>query len=306
MPKFSIIIPVYNVEKYIKRCLDSVKNQTYKDYEVIVVNDGCTDKSIEIAKKYDVTIIDSAHEGVSEARNIGVKKAHGKYLLFLDSDDYWEKDLLKELDKSTENNPDVIRFQIQTVNDNKEIVKYDEEAFENLTGKKAFEKIVKFHFIESCWCYAYKMSYYKKEKFEFKKGTVHEDFGLVPLIVIKAKKVNSIKYIGYDYYRRTGSIMNNKDYEWTKRKVDDMYYHYNNLVKEAKELKGDMTIFKSYIANSMILKITELNNKDYKIYLRKLKKDKVFDNILTDTFPRRVKRKLLKISPKAYYKLIKR
>ena len=272
MPKFSIIIPVYNVEEYIERCLDSVFNQSFKDFEVILVDDGCTDKSIEKAKKYDLTIIKSAHEGVSEARNIGVKKAHGQYLLFLDSDDYWEKDLLKELDKSTENNPDVIRF----------------------------------HFIDSCWCYAYKMSYYKKEKFAFKKGTVHEDFGLVPLIILKAKKVNSIKYIGYDYYRRSGSIMNNKNYDWTKRKVDDMYYHYNNLLEESKKIKGDLKIFKSYIANCMILKITELNNKDYRIYLKKLKNNKVFDNLLTDTLPRKVKRVLLKISPKIYYKLIKR
>lgn len=306
MPKFSIIIPVYNVEEYIERCLDSVFNQSFKDFEVILVDDGCTDKSIEKAKKYDLTIIKSAHEGVSEARNIGVKKAHGQYLLFLDSDDYWEKDLLKELDKSTENNPDVIRFQIQTVNDNKEITKYEEETFENSPGKKAFEKIVKFHFIDSCWCYAYKMSYYKKEKFAFKKGTVHEDFGLVPLIILKAKKVNSIKYIGYDYYRRSGSIMNNKNYDWTKRKVDDMYYHYNNLLEESKKIKGDLKIFKSYIANCMILKITELNNKDYRIYLKKLKNNKVFDNLLTDTLSRKVKRVLLKISPKIYYKLIKR
>ena len=87
MPKFSIIIPVYNVEEYIGRCLDSVFKQTMKDFEVIVVDDGCTDKSIEIAKEYDVEVITSKHVSVSEARNIGEKKATGEYLLFLDSDD---------------------------------------------------------------------------------------------------------------------------------------------------------------------------------------------------------------------------
>ena len=84
MPKFSIVIPVYNVEEYIGRCLESVKNQTFKDYEVIVVNDGCTDKSIEVAKQYDVKIIKTEHVSVSEARNIGVKHAKGEYLIFLD------------------------------------------------------------------------------------------------------------------------------------------------------------------------------------------------------------------------------
>ena len=84
MPKFSIVIPVYNVEKYLKRTLDSVFNQTYQDFEVIVVNDGCTDKSMEIAKKYKTKIIDHKQVGVSEARNIGEKEAKGEYLLFLD------------------------------------------------------------------------------------------------------------------------------------------------------------------------------------------------------------------------------
>ena len=92
MPKFSIVIPVYNVEKYIKRTLDNVFNQTYKDFEVIIVNDGCTDKSIELAKEYKVKVVNDKHVGVSEARNIGEKYAKGEYLLFLDSDDYWDRE----------------------------------------------------------------------------------------------------------------------------------------------------------------------------------------------------------------------
>ena len=99
MPKFSVIIPVYNVEKYIRRCITSVINQTFKDYEIIVINDGSTDNSIEIAKEFPVKIINSPHVSVSEARNLGVKKAKGEYILFLDSDDYWDNDLLKKLTK---------------------------------------------------------------------------------------------------------------------------------------------------------------------------------------------------------------
>ena len=103
MPKYSIVIPVYNVEKYIKRCLDSVFNQTEKDYEVIVIDDGCTDDSIDIVRKYDVEIITIKHASVSHARNLGVEKAKGEYLIFLDSDDYWDKDLLKNISKSLYN-----------------------------------------------------------------------------------------------------------------------------------------------------------------------------------------------------------
>ena len=76
MPKFSIIIPVYNVRNYIKRTLDSVFSQSYKDFEVIVVDDGSSDGSIDIAKEYDVKIISSSHVGVSEARNIGEAKGY--------------------------------------------------------------------------------------------------------------------------------------------------------------------------------------------------------------------------------------
>ena len=115
MPKFSIIIPVYNVEKYIGKCLESVMNQTYKDYEVIVVNDGTKDNSMDIVKNYPVKIIEQENQGLSVARNTGVKKAKGEYIIFLDSDDYIEKDLLKNINKSLDNNPDLVRFQIQEV-----------------------------------------------------------------------------------------------------------------------------------------------------------------------------------------------
>lgn len=306
MPKFSIIIPVYNVEKYIKRTLESIFAQSEKNFEVILVNDGCTDNSIEIAKQFDVNIIKSKHVGVSEARNIGVKHAKGKYLIFLDSDDYWNKDLLKEINKSLKNAPDVVRFQVQTVNDNGEISKYEEEEFFNLTGEEAFSKIVKFHFVESCWLYAYLREYYEQEKFEFKKDTIHEDFGLIPLTIIKAKKVNSINYIGYNYYRRNGSIMNTPDYSWTKRKVKDFLSHYKYLRREISKAKLNNTIFKSYIANSMIMKICELKGDDYKKYKRQLKQEHVYDDLLVTSIGRKIKKQLLKIDPKIYYNFFRK
>ena len=115
MPKFSVIIPVYNVEKYIKKCLDSVFNQTFKDFEVIVINDGTPDKSMDIVKQYDVKVIEQKNQGQSAARNNGIKKAKGDYLIFLDSDDYWEKELLSEINKSLKNKPDVVRFQMKEI-----------------------------------------------------------------------------------------------------------------------------------------------------------------------------------------------
>lgn len=306
MPKFSIIIPVYNVEKYIGKCLESVMNQTYKDYEVIVVNDGTKDNSMEIVKQYPVKIIEQENQGLSAARNAGVKKATGEYLIFLDSDDSIEKNLLKEINKSLKNNPDLVRFQIQEEFEDETKKEYAEKNFNNKTGEEAFEIIAKYHFVENAWCYAIKKDYYLKEKFEFKKGTIHEDFGLIPLVIIKSQTVNSISYIGYNYLQRQGSIMSGKDYEKTKKKVNDFYNHYLYLNEEIEKTNLKKEIFKSFIANSTILKICELNGKEYKEYKKQLKQNKVYDNLLTNSFSRKIKKLVLKISPKLFYKISQR
>ena len=307
MPKFSIIIPVYNVEKYIKKCLDSIFDQSFKAYEVIVVNDGTKDNSMDIIKEYNVKIINQKNQGLSEARNTGAKKAKGEYLIFIDSDDYIDKDLLKEINKSLKNNPDIVRFQIREVyEDDKESKDYKETPFINKNGVDAFNLITKYHFVENAWAYAIKRSYYEDNNYSFKKGTIHEDFGLLPLVIIKANIVNSISYIGYNYLQRKGSIMSQKDYEKTKKKVSDFYNHYKYLIEEINKTKLDSKVFKSFISNSLILKICELNDKDYKEYKKILKEQKVFDNLLEDSFVRKIKKLLFKISPKITSKIISR
>lgn len=308
MVKFSIIIPVYNVEDYLDRSLDSVIKQSYDDFEAIVVDDGSLDNCPKLCDEWAkkdkrISVIHKKNGGLSDARNEGVKKAKGEYIIFLDSDDYWDKDLLKEINKSLGNNPDVVRFQIRTVDENNNQKDYPELSFESKTGEEAFSLITKYHFVENAWAYAIKRDYYLKEKFEFKKGTIHEDYGLTPLIIIKASKVNSINYIGYNYAIRSNSIMTNNNYEKVKKKVNDFYNHYLYLNKEIEKVNVNKTIFKSFIANSLILKICELKGKDYKEYKNKIKKDKVLDNILSDTLSRKIKKIIIKISPKLYSKI---
>lgn len=107
----SIIIPVYNSEKYIKRCLNSVLNQTYKNIEIVIVDDGSTDNSfLEINKFEDKRIkyFKKENEGVSIARNYGIKKSSGEYLLFVDSDDYIAKDMINELVKRIEGLSEIV------------------------------------------------------------------------------------------------------------------------------------------------------------------------------------------------------
>lgn len=111
--KVSIIIPVYNNENTIVRCLDSVINQTYKNIEIIVINDGSTDNSKRIVEKYidKIIFIDNSNHGVSFSRNIGLSKSTGEYITFLDADDWLEEYMIEKLVKCKENNKvDIIRF----------------------------------------------------------------------------------------------------------------------------------------------------------------------------------------------------
>ncbi len=302
MVKFSIIIPVYNVEQYIEKCLSSVFSQTYKNFEVIVVNDGTKDNSVDIIKKYDVKLINQSNQGLSAARNRGVKEATGEYLIFVDSDDYIEIDLLKQINDSLNNNPTIVRYQAIDLNDKQKIV-YHEDGFYNKNGKDAFSLITKYHYVEPAWLYAIRRDYYLKNNFEFKVGSYHEDFGLIPLVIYKSKIVNSIDYCGYCYLKRPGSIMNSDSYDKKIKKMDDMLLHYDYLIDEIKKIDGDNRIIVSFMSNSVILKMLSLKKEDYKKYFKILQNKKVFDNLLDDTLSRKIKKILIKISPKLFYKI---
>jgi len=112
--KISVIIPVYNVEQYLRECLDSVMTQSYNDYEVICINDGSTDGSMAVLKEYaekypKVSVIDQENKGLSAARNAGINAATGEYVFLLDSDDYLEPDSLDILAKNI-TDEDIICF----------------------------------------------------------------------------------------------------------------------------------------------------------------------------------------------------
>lgn len=114
MTKISVIVPVYNAEKYLNRCIDSILNQTFKDFELILINDGSSDKSIEILNAYEkidsrIKVINNENNGVSKTRNIGIGLATGEYIQFIDSDDFIDKNMFKETVEFLEvENADVI------------------------------------------------------------------------------------------------------------------------------------------------------------------------------------------------------
>lgn len=142
--KYSIIIPVYNVEKYLDDCLSSILNQTYKNYEVILINDGSSDNSSLICKKYcdlskSFKLIEQVNGGVSSARNNGIRNASGDYLLFIDSDDYIDNNSLEIIDNYICDN-DLLIFGYEKVFMNKSIKRLDDSMISDFNTIK--QKII--------------------------------------------------------------------------------------------------------------------------------------------------------------------
>ncbi|MCI8587487.1 MAG: glycosyltransferase family 2 protein, partial [Clostridia bacterium] len=144
MKKISIIIPVYNTEKYIERCLNSVINQKYENKEIIVINDGSTDRSEEKINKYinQITYIKKENSGLSDTRNVGIEKATGEYIMFIDSDDYIEECLLDKLKPYINQEIEMIKYKSRKVTEEgKEIQIMDGPVFETTKGEEAFSKM---------------------------------------------------------------------------------------------------------------------------------------------------------------------
>ena len=309
MIKFSIIIPVYNVEKYLNKCLDSIVKQTYKNYETIIVCDKCSDNSESIVDEYvkkynNFTKIYEEHTGLSKARNIGVEASSGEYILFLDGDDYFKPNLLDVLSYYLDDTPDLIRFQIQDVK-GKEIIKHNEEGFNTTDGVSAFNKIFKYHYIENAWSYCYNANFYKKNKFKFMEGCIAEDYGLIPLIIAKAKKVKSLSYIGYNYIQRENSLMSDTDYYKKVKKIEDMLMQSVFLKGKLKDIKGKELII-SFINNSLIYYSTRLNYKDFKKYNKILKENKCFNHLKGGNLKAKIRNVLIKSNAYFFYHYVAR
>lgn len=145
MPKISIIVPVYNTEKYLKKCLDSLINQTFKDIEIVIINDGSTDNSEKIIKEYEQKYSDKIKSykkengGLSSARNYGISKANGEYIAFVDSDDYVDLEVFDKLKEEINKKIDLIKIKLITVNNKYEqIKKIDGPVFKEKSRRRSF------------------------------------------------------------------------------------------------------------------------------------------------------------------------
>lgn len=314
MKKLSIIIPVYNTEKHLKKCFDSIVNQNNSEIEVIVVNDGSTDDSEVIIKEYtnkykDVfTYYKKGNTGVADTRNFGIEKATGEYIMFLDSDDYIDKKLYDNIKKYIDEDIELIKYKMQRVDENDKILEIVQGAtFEKVTGEEGFNKLYGTDVLLDSPCvYVIKKDIFIRNNLKFKVGTEHEDFGLIPFVIVLAKSMVSTNFYGYYYVQSQGSLMRNENYQKTIKRVYDALGHYEN----AKEYSQKINVSKLtqenimiYYTNAVILKARDLKEEERKKYIEELKKRKVFKNIKARNLKQMIKKILLMIDMNLYLRL---
>ncbi len=209
--KLSIIVPIYNVEKYLEKCIESLLKQDEENYEILLINDGSTDNSLEICKKYEseyknIKVFNKKNGGLSSARNYGLDKAEGKYISFIDSDDWISANYIEEIYRiiDSDKNVDVITYNMIYIND----------GWDNGTTRKVyndFENMDRKEIIKECynpsfaWARVYKKDIINKYRFPTK-DIWYEDMYIMPAILSNCKKIKYIDKELYFYRQRKSSI----------------------------------------------------------------------------------------------------
>lgn len=316
----SIIVPVYNVAKYLQKCLDSLLNQNLDvdNYEIIVVNDGSTDNSGEIARNYanqypNIILIDQDNQGLSGARNTGIKAARGKYIQFVDSDDYLEPNVEKTLlEKIEEDDLDIFRFNYQNVNEeyevfhpNKDPKRYVDYSCDVCDGLVFLNERLG----PACYVVQFILrAELVKSVPLFKEGIYFEDVEWTPRVLTAAKRVASDSRIVYNYLVRQGSITKAQSVEKKRKVVDDKVFLIK-LIKDQMADKSDQRWYEGMIAETVISLLGAIVTDFYderKMYIQKLKGLHVFP--LSDYHLNKGglrKRKLINLSPELYCRLIR-
>lgn len=298
----SFIIPAYNAGKTIGRTIKSIVSQerTSMDYEVIVVDDGSDDDLRERVEEFKenkrIKYFYKDNNGVSDARNYGVNQASGEYIIFVDSDDYISKTLLKDIELYINQDIDLIKWRPLFVDEEGNILRKEgSNSFNKVSGEKGFNLLFgKDNLIDCLWNYAIK----KELMLEFPSGMYHEDFATMPLIILRANTMISINKYEYYYVQSQNSIMRNENEEMKRKKLQDKLVHFDNLLKEAKKLpikkvtKENLAIFAT---NSLLAVIEDLDEENKIWFEKELKLRKIAKNIKVRNFKQFIKRIILEV-----------
>lgn len=290
MPEVSVIVPVYNVEKYLGKCLNSLVNQTLENIEIIIVNDGTKDNSEEIIKKFidkypqKIVYLKKENGGLSDARNYGIPYAKGEYIAFLDSDDYVEKDMYKEMyELAKKENSDMVECDFLWEYPNK----IREDIGQVYNGKK--EMLEKVRVV--AWNKLIRRSILEKTQIQFPKGLRYEDVEFTYKLIPHLNKVSFLKKPYIHYIQRENSISNVQN-ERTKEIFEVLdnvinYYKKNNFYDEYKdELEY---VYTRYLLCSSLLRMVKIKDKEIRKNMLKI----TWENLNTK-FPNCKKNKILK------------
>lgn len=298
--KISVIVPVYNTEKYLSKCLDSIVNQTFKDFEIIVINDGSTDGSGDIIKAYsqkysNVYGFEKENGGMSLARNFGLSKARGEYIFFVDSDDYIAKDSLEKMyHKAKRDDLDIVVCDSINVYENKEVyihsnLHYSDDTIRNylIAAPMACTRLFKRYIFD---------------KVKFKAGTFYEDLELTPGLITITHKIGFLEEGLYYYVQRHGSVMRQREFssklldifsslDSIKNKID------NELYKDELEY-----LYTTHLLRTATLRFLEYQNVDE--YLAKIVKimQENYPNYKKNPYFKKSSKKLQILSNLAYHK----
>ena len=289
MPKVSVIVPFYNVEKYIEKCLETLVNQTLDDIEIILVNDGSKDKTVDIVKKYKemysnkIVYLEKENGGLSDARNYAISYARGEYIAFLDSDDYVETNMYKEMyEIAQKENSDMVECNFIWEYPNKTRIDI------GTTYNNKHEMIEKIRVV--AWNKLIKREILEKSKVQFPKGYRYEDVEFTYKLIPFLEKVSFCKTPMVHYVQREGSISNvqnkrNAEIFDVMEHVMD-YYKENNLYEEYyQELEY---LYSRYAFCSSFLRIVKIKDKE----IRKQLLDMTWNNVY-EKFPDWKKNKIL-------------
>ena len=319
-PKLSIIVPIYNVEAYLRKCVDSVLNQDYEDYEIILVDDGSTDACPQICEEYaannaHIRVIHQPNAGLSAARNTGSRASRGEYIMFVDSDDYIEPNVLGVLMAQVErDNLDVLRFDYRNVR----IVDAMHSEYETFQPYKNPHEVDKRHDVVDgvtylnermgYSCYAWQFIFrrdlivstpntirYTPENGNclFTEGIHFEDVDWLPRMMLKAKRVGSTQTVVYNYFWREGSItLTQGDKAKIRKNLDDQV----SIIAKYSELRKQhpaCTWLRNMQSNMVAGVLTTVAREFYRernAYVKKLREWDVFPLAIADqgrTYERR-------------------
>ena len=286
-PKISVIVPVYNVEKYLPKCLDSILCQTFSNIEIICVNDGSTDNSRKILEEYKnkdsrIIIVDKKNGGLSSARNAGMKVAKGEFFSFIDSDDWIDASMLEKLYKNiTSLDTDISICAVHQFDEANQKIDdsnpyYTLEYFDSSFDNKSFSyKETKPFIMDVCvmaWNKLYRRSLIDKCQAEFPDGLIFEDGPFFFTIFFKTQKVSIVREFLYHYrVNRLGSIIQKAGKKFLH--IIDVAEIMYNKIKDLPDFDDIKYIFFRKKVEDFIYRFEHLNPKYKSAFAKKMKKE---------------------------------